>query len=120
KSRHVCVEHRMPGTIRNTGVSHRVGWHGWSKQTRTPTRQSCLQLTPTAALTDMDADITDVFPDVEIATPGIDGLDKMHFSTHKWDPLMLCHIIQTFMMGTIQDFYHMFLVQKSMIHYNMT
>ena len=32
---------------------------------------------------------------------------------------MLCLIIQTFMMGTIQEFYHIFLVQKSMICYNM-
>jgi hypothetical protein len=60
-----------------------------------------------------------VFPDVEIATPGIDCLDKTHFSTHKWDPLMLCHIIQTFMMGTIQKFYHRFLVQKGVIYYNI-
>jgi hypothetical protein len=50
---------------------------------------------------------------VEIATPGIDGQDKTHFPTHKRDPLVLCHIIQTFMMGTIQEFYHMFLVPKA-------
>jgi hypothetical protein len=30
---------------------------------------------------------------------------------------MLCRIIQTFMMGTIQEFFHMLLVQKSMIYY---
>jgi hypothetical protein len=59
-----------------------------------------------------------VFPDVEMATPGIDRLDKMYFPAHKWDPLVLCGIIQTFMMGTIQEFYHTFLVQKSMIYYN--
>ena len=59
-----------------------------------------------------------MFPDVEIATPGIDGLDKTHFPTHKWDPLVLCRIIQTFMIGTIQEFYHMFLVQQSMIYYD--
>jgi hypothetical protein len=59
-----------------------------------------------------------VFPDVEIATPGIDGLDKTHFPTHTGDPLVLGRIIQTFMMGTIQEFYHTFLVQKSMIYYN--
>ena len=54
---------------------------------------------------------------MEIATPGIDGQDKTHFPTHKWDPSILCRIIQTFMMGTIQEFYHMFLVQQSMIYY---
>ena len=32
---------------------------------------------------------------------------------------MLCRIIQTFMMGTIQEFYHIFLVQKSMICCNV-
>ncbi len=59
-----------------------------------------------------------MFPDVEVATPGIDGLNKTYFSTHKWDPLVFDRIIQTFMMGTIQEFYHMFLVQKSMIYCN--
>jgi hypothetical protein len=59
-----------------------------------------------------------VFPDVELATPGIDGSDKTHVPTQKWDPLVCCRIIQTFMMGTIQEFYHRFLVQKSMIYYN--
>jgi hypothetical protein len=49
--------------------------------------------------------------DVEIAPPGIDRLDKTHFTTHKWDPLVFCRVIQTFMMGTIQEFYHSFLVQ---------
>ncbi len=61
-----------------------------------------------------------MFPDMESATPGIDGLDKTHFPTHKWDPSVFGRIIQTFMMGTIQEFYHMFLVQKSMIYYNTT
>jgi hypothetical protein len=56
---------------------------------------------------------------VEIAPPGIDGQDKTHFPTHKWDPSMLCRIIQTFMMSTIQEFYHMLLVQKSMIYYGI-
>ena len=98
-------------------VSHLVGLPGWLDETCRPTRQSCLHLPSTAALTDPDADITDVFPDVELATPGIDGLDKTHFSTHTWDPLMLCRIIQTFMMRTIQEFYHTFLVQQSMIYY---
>ena len=55
---------------------------------------------------------------MKIATPGIDRLDKTYFPTHKRDPLVLCHIIQTFMMGTIQEFYHMPLVQQSMIHYS--
>ena len=66
----------------------------------------------------MDADITERFPDVEIATPGIDGLDQTHFSTHKRDPLVLCGIIETFMMGTIQELYHMLLIQKSMVYYS--
>jgi len=52
-----------------------------------------------------------VFPDVEIATPRIDRLDKTLFPTHKWDPLVFCRIIQTFMIGTIQEFYHRLLVQ---------
>ena len=56
-------------------------------------------------------------PDVEIAPPGIDGQDKTHVPTHKGDPLMLCRIIQTFMIRTIQEFYHTFLVQQSMIYY---
>jgi hypothetical protein len=56
--------------------------------------------------------------DVELATPGIDGQDQTHVPTHKRDPLMLCRIIETFMMGTIQEFYHRFLVQGSMIHSN--
>jgi len=50
--------------------------------------------------------------------PGIDGADQTHFTMQKWDPLVFCRIIQTFMMGTIQEFYHIFLVQKSMIYYN--
>ena len=66
---------------------------------------------PTATLPDLDADVTAVVPDVELATPGIDGLDQTHCSAHKGDPLVLCCIIQTFMMGTIQEFYHKLLVQ---------
>jgi hypothetical protein len=66
---------------------------------------------PPATLTDLDADVTAVVPDVELATPGIERLDQTHFSAHKGDPLVLCCIIQTFMMGTIQEFYHRFLVQ---------
>jgi hypothetical protein len=73
---------------------------------------------PTATLTDLDADITAVFPDVELARPGIDCLDKTYFTTHKWDPLVFCRLIQTFVMGTIQEFYHKFLVEYSMIHCN--
>jgi hypothetical protein len=57
-------------------------------------------------------------PDVEIAPPGIDGQDQTHVPTTKGEPLMLCRIIQTFMMGTIQEFYHTFLVQRIMIYYN--
>jgi len=75
--------------------------HGWGEATCRHTRQSGLQLPPTAALTDPDADITDVVPDVEIAAPGIDGPDKKYFPTQKWDPLVFCRIIETFMMGTI-------------------
>jgi hypothetical protein len=59
-----------------------------------------------------------VFPNVELATPGIDGLDKAYFPAHKGDPLVFDRIIQTFVMGTIQEFYHTFLVQKSMIYDN--
>jgi hypothetical protein len=56
---------------------------------------------------------------VEIAPPGIDGQDnKMHVPTHKWDPLVLCRIIEPFMTGTIQDLYHIGLVPKSMIYYS--
>jgi hypothetical protein len=66
----------------------------------------------------VDADITERFPDVEIATPGIDGQDKTHFPTPKGDPLVLCRIRETFMMGTIQELYHMFLAQKSMVYYS--
>jgi hypothetical protein len=66
---------------------------------------------PTATLTDLDADITAVVPDVEIAPPGIDCLEETHFTPHKWDPLVFCRIIQTFMMGTIQEFNHRFLAQ---------
>ena len=55
--------------------------------------------------------------DVELAPPGIDRLDKTHFTTHKWDPLVFCRIIQTFVMGTIQKFDHIYLVQKSIIYY---
>jgi len=55
---------------------------------------------------------------VEIATPGIECLDKKYVTTQKWDPLVLCRIIETFMIGTIQEFYHIFLVQKSMIYNN--
>ena len=61
---------------------------GWVEERGRHTRQSRLHLPPTTALTDLDAHITDVFPDVELATPGIDCLDKTHFPTHKWDPLM--------------------------------
>jgi len=43
--------------------------------------------------------------------PGIDGADQTHFTMQKWDPLVFCRIIQTFMMSTIQEFYHRFLVQ---------
>ena len=106
------VEHRRARRRGNTAVSHLVGLHGWLEAKRTPTRQSCLHLPPTAALTDPDADITDVVPDVEVAAPGIDGPDKKYFPTQKWDPLVLYNIIETFMMGTIQEFYHIFLVQK--------
>ena len=49
--------------------------------------------------------------DVEIALLRIDGLDKTHFPTLKWDPLVLYCIIQTFMMGTIQKVYHRLLIQ---------
>jgi hypothetical protein len=73
---------------------------------------------PTATLTGLDADVTAVVPDVESAMPGIDSADQTHFTMQKWDPLVFCRIIQTFMMGTIQEFYHIFLVQKSMIYYN--
>jgi hypothetical protein len=66
----------------------------------------------------VDADITERLPEVEIATPGMDGQDKTHISTHKRDPLVLCRIIETFMMDTIQELYHMLLVQKSMIYYS--
>jgi hypothetical protein len=38
-------------------------------------------LPPKAALTDSEADITDLFSDVEIATPWIDCPDKTYFST---------------------------------------
>ena len=41
--------------------------------------------------------------DVEIVPLRIDGLDKTLVPTHKWDPLMLCRIIQPFMIGTIQE-----------------
>jgi hypothetical protein len=54
---------------------------------------------------------------VETATPRVDGQDKTHFPTHKWNPLVLYRIIHTFMMGTIQEFYHTSLDQKSMIYY---
>jgi hypothetical protein len=47
-------------------------------------------------------------PDVEIAPPGIDGQDQTHVPTPKGNPLVLCCIIQTFMMETIQEFYHIF------------
>jgi hypothetical protein len=67
--------------------------HGWGEATCRDTCQGYLQLPPTAALTDPDADITDVFPDVEIATLGIDCPDKMHFPTQKWNPLVLYNII---------------------------
>jgi hypothetical protein len=50
-------------------------------------------------------------PDVEIAPPGVDGQDQTHVPTTKRDPLVLCRIIETFMMGTIQEFYHRFLIQ---------
>ena len=57
-------------------------------------------------------------PDVEIAPPGIDGQDQTHVPTLKGNPLVLCRIIQTFMMETIQEFYHIFPVQRTMIDYN--
>jgi hypothetical protein len=57
-----------------------------------------------------------VCPDVEIATPGIDCPHKTDFPTPKGDPCVFCRIIQTFMMDTIQEFYHTFLVQKRMIY----
>jgi hypothetical protein len=66
----------------------------------------------------VDADITERFPDVEIATPGMDGPDKTHVPTPKRDPLVLCRIIETFMMGTIQELYHMLLIQKTMVYYS--
>jgi hypothetical protein len=53
---------------------------------------------------------------VETATPRVDGQYKTHFPTHKWNPLVLYRIIHTFMMGTIQEFYHTSLDQKSMIY----
>jgi hypothetical protein len=53
-------------------------------------------------LTDLDAHITDVFPDVELATPGIQHPEKTYFTPYKGYPLMRCRIIQTFMTGTIQ------------------
>jgi hypothetical protein len=66
----------------------------------------------------VDADITERVPDVEMATPRMDGLDKTHFPPHKWNPLVLCRIIETFMSGTIQELYHLFIVQKSMVYYS--
>jgi hypothetical protein len=66
----------------------------------------------------VDADITERFPEVEITTPGIDGQGKTYFPPHKRDPLVLCGIAETFMMGTIQELYHMLLVQKSMVYYS--
>jgi hypothetical protein len=101
----------------NTSGSPPVFLQGWGEATCRYTCQCYLQLPPTAALTDPDTDITDIFPDVEIATPGIDCPDKKYFTTQKWDPLVLCRIIETFMIGTIQEFYHMCLVRKSMIYY---
>ena len=68
---------------RNTSVSHLVFMQGWGEETRRQTRQRGLQLPPKAALTDPDADITNLFPDAEIATPWIDCLDKTHFTTQK-------------------------------------
>ena len=65
----------------NTSVSHLVFLHGWVQEMRRHARQFSLQLPPKAALTDPDADITDVMPDVEIATLWIDCLDKTHFPT---------------------------------------
>jgi hypothetical protein len=65
----------------NTSVSRLVFLHGWVQEVHGHTRQCSLQLPPKAALTDPDADITDVMPDVEIATLWIDCLDKTHFST---------------------------------------
>jgi hypothetical protein len=61
-------------------------------------------LPPKAALTDSEADITDLFSDVEVAAPWIDCPDKTHFSTQKGYPLALCRIIKTFMIGTIPEF----------------
>jgi hypothetical protein len=66
----------------------------------------------------VDADITERLPEVEIATPGMDGQDKTHIPTPKRDPSVLCRIIETFMRGTIQELYHMLLVQKSMVYYS--
>ena len=65
----------------NTSVSRLVFLHDWVQEMRRHTRQCLLQLPPKVALTDPDADITDVMPDVEIATLWIDCLDKTHFST---------------------------------------
>ena len=65
----------------NTSVSRLVFLHGWVQEMRRHTRHCLLQLPPKAALTDPDADITDVMPDVEVATLWIDCLDKTHFST---------------------------------------
>jgi hypothetical protein len=50
---------------------------------------------------------------VEIATPWIDRLDKKYFTTQKRDPLVLYCVIQTLMTCTIQQFYHIFLIQKA-------
>ena len=72
----------------NPSGSQPVFLQGWVEERGRHTRQSCLQLPPTTALTDLDAHITDVFPDVKLATPGIECLDKTHFPTHKGDPLV--------------------------------
>jgi hypothetical protein len=85
----------------------------WVQEMCRQTRQCSLQLPSKAALTGSDTDITDVMPDVEIATPWIERLDKKYFPTQKRDPLVLYRVIQTFMTCTIQEFYHIFLIQQA-------
>jgi len=82
----------------------------WVESTRGTRCTSLLTLTHKATLTDINADITDVFPKVEIATPGINCPDKKHLSSQERYPLALCRIVETFMLGTIREFYHIFLV----------
>jgi hypothetical protein len=95
------VSHIFAKSVWPLARSPPVFLQGWGEATCRDTCQCYLQLPPTAALTDPDTDITDVVPDVEITTPGIDRLDKKYFTTQKWNPLVLCRIIQAFMMGTI-------------------